>query len=281
MPPSNLIGVLFALFSAALWGGADFSGGFASRRMRPFQVLVISSILGTAALLVFALLLRENLFVPRQWFWGTLAGAAGLLGLAALYHGLAHGQAAVVSPIAGVIGASLPVIFTALTQGWPSSMQLLGFLLAIGGIWLAARTAGGSIQSLRQGLWMAFLAGSGFGIFFVAIAQAGSEAVFTPLAIAKLASLILAGLVVWRSGQTMPSLTSNRAALLAGILDAGANACYMLATRFTRLDVAVVLSSLYPASTVLLARGISAERITPWQWLGVGMCVSAIGFIVS
>jgi drug/metabolite transporter (DMT)-like permease len=79
----------------------------------------------------------------------------------------------------------------------------------------------------------------------------------------------------------MPSLTSNRAALLAGILDAGANACYMLATRFTRLDAAVVLSSLYPASTVLLARGISAERITPWQWLGVGMCVSAIGFIVS
>jgi len=291
----HIVGVLSALFSATLWGVGDFYGGLASRRMAPFQVLVLSSAIGGALLLAFSLLWSESLPNLGSLLWAGLAGVAGLLGLAALYRGLSLGNAALVSPTAGVIGTALPVAFGALKQGLPSPAQGIGFILALVGIWLVARSqpsrdavqnqspglVSSQAQSQVNGLFLALLAGIGFGVFFIMIAQVDAGALFAPLAVAKLASLGLAVVVVWRRGMRLPGLGSSPVALLTGALDAGANSFYLLATRFTRLDVAVVLSSLYPAGTVLLASWLLKERVSSLQWLGVCLCVAAIGLIAA
>jgi drug/metabolite transporter (DMT)-like permease len=280
---THLLGILSALSSAALWGAGDFCGGLASRRVALFQVLVLSSGMGVAVLLAFALLWGESLPDSGSLLWAALAGGSGLLGLAALYQGLSQGNAAVVSPVAGVIGTALPVVFSVFTQGLPSATQSLGFLLALAGIWLVTRSSASddSLPSVVGGLSLAALAGIGFGGFFILIAQVDDGALFSPLVIAKLASLALAAVIVRRLGMPLPGVTSSPAALLTGALDAGANSFYLLATRFTRLDVAVVLSSLYPAGTVLLARWVLKEQVSPLQWIGVGLCVAAIGLIAA
>ncbi|MBN1148929.1 MAG: DMT family transporter [Anaerolineales bacterium] len=282
---SHLLGISSALFSATLWGAGDFCGGLASRRMTSFQALVISSGVGSAVLLALALLWGERLPGLDSLLWAALAGVAGLLGLAALFRGLSLGNAAVVSPTAGVIGTALPVVFGAITEGLPSPVQGLGFLLALAGIWLAASSPLPSNDSQSQTraneLSLAVLAGIGFGGFFILVAQVDTGALFAPLAAAKLSSLGLAIAIVHLRGTRTPGFAGNPAALLSGVLDAGANGFYLLATRFTRLDVAVVLSSLYPAGTVLLARWLLKEQVSPSQWLGVLLCVAAIGLIAA
>ena len=280
---THLLGILSALFSAALWGVGDFCGGLASRRIHPFQVVALSSGMGATLLLAFALLWSESLPSFEDLLWAALAGIAGLLGSAALYRGLSRGNAAVVSPIAGVVGTALPVAFGVITQGLPSMTQSLGFLLALAGIWLVTRssTSGPVQQDGSEDLGLAVLAGIGFGGFFILIAQVDTGALFAPLVIARLASLGLAVVIVQRRGMSLPGLASSPAALLNGALGASANSFYLLATRSTRLDIAVVLASLYPAGTVLLARWVLKEQISTLQWIGVGLCVIAIGLIAA
>ncbi len=139
--PDTLIGILLALTSAVVWGGGDFSGGFASRRHSQFQVLALSSFSGILILLAGALLRGEMLPSAASTFWAVLAGGAGAVGIASLYRALSTEQAATVAPITAVIGAALPVLFSGLTEGLPSSLQVIGFVVAFGGIWLVSQPA--------------------------------------------------------------------------------------------------------------------------------------------
>jgi drug/metabolite transporter (DMT)-like permease len=183
-----------------------------------------------------------------------------------------------VAPTAAVITAALPVAFTLLTEGRPRLAQLAGFLVALAGIWLVA-AGSASIDFSRAGFRLALLAGAGFGGFLILIAQVPPGPVFTPLVIMRGVMLVAAlGLLLARRA-TVPSLTSNPAALLAGMMDAGGNVCYVLAKAYTRLDVAAVLSSLYPVTTVLLAHVIMKEQVSRLQWLGMGICLLAVVLI--
>ena len=130
----HLLGVSFALLSALLFGGGDFSGGVATRRRRPFQVLAWSALSGALALGLLAWWTREPLPAQASLLWAAGAGLSGALGLVALYRALAQGNAAVVSPMAGVIGAALPVIVGTFTEGLPGAARLLGFASAMLGI---------------------------------------------------------------------------------------------------------------------------------------------------
>jgi drug/metabolite transporter (DMT)-like permease len=177
-----------------------------------------------------------------------------------------------------VITAALPVLFNATTAGFPRVPQLLGFGLAIVGIWLVARGPVGE-DAAPGGLALACVAGVGFGGFLVLIAQGPSGSVFAPLAVARIVMLVIALTLMLSRGTPLPSLAGHPFALLAGLLDAGGNVLYLLARQHIRLDVAAVLSSLYPVATVVLARVVSQEPVTATQWVGAGVCLGAVGLI--
>lgn len=279
MLPANLPGILLALTSAFLWGSGDFSGGYATRRSSQYYVLALSSLSGVLIVVIAAVLWREAFPSLHGILWAMLAGVSGALGIAALYRGLSIGPAASVAPTASVIGAALPVVFAGFTEGLPSPLKLLGFGLAFAGIWLVSAASTPNSEAPRPGFLLACLAGVGFAGFFIFLGQVDPGKIFTPVIIARFMALCTGLLLIKINRLPLPALTSNPPALLAGVLDAGGNIFFILSKQFTRLDIAVVLSSLYPAATVFLASLILKEKVSRSQWLGVLICLAAIGLI--
>ena len=274
------LGVLFALASAAVWGAGDLGGGIAARRSHQFQVVFLSAASGLLVLFVCWAIRGEAFPPPGSVLWAVLAGTSGVFGIAALYRGLSLGSAALVAPTAGVVGALVPVFFNALTEGWPDAAQVAGFACAMAGIWLVAKSSKATAASL-EGLRIAAFAGLGLGGFLVLIAQVPGTLVFGPLAVARIVGLTVSLVVIVMRGLPVPGPSSNLVALGAGVLDAGGTVFYVFAKQYTRLDVAAVLSSLYPVSTVLLARFLLKEHVTLAQGVGVVLCLAAVALIAS
>lgn len=273
---SHIIGAILALFSAASWSASDFSGGYATRRHNPYQVLALSAAVSIIALLLVALVAREPFPSQRSILLGGIAGILGVVGLAALYKGLSLGNTALVAPVAGVVGAAIPVLLGIFTQGLPSTLQLLGFILAFLGIWKVTSSSENGSGDVIEGLKLSLFAGLCFGGFLSLISLIDPNEVFGPLAVAKLASMLVALVVLWCRKQSLPHPSKAPVALLSGLVDAAGNSLFLLATQFTRLDVAAILSNLYPAGTVLLSRVIWGERVSRGQGVGVAICLSAI-----
>jgi drug/metabolite transporter (DMT)-like permease len=208
-----------------------------------------------------------------------MAGAAGALGMAALYKALSMGNTASVAPTSAITCAALPVIFGMITAGLPKVTQLAGFALAFLGIYLVSRSPSAGEKAFREGMALAFLSGIGFGGFFIFIAQVDKGQVFSPILVARTVTLCIALLMLRLRRIPVPTLTSNPTAILAGVLDTSGNIFYLLATKFTRLDVVAVLSSLYPAGTVILATMILKEKVSLAQWTGASLCLLAVVLI--
>ncbi len=275
---TSLLGILSALASAISWGGGDFSGGYASRRSLPFQVLVAS---GAISMLVFvssAMLTGEMLPSITSSGWAMLAGVAGVLGLGALYTGLATGSAAIVSPTAAVLGAAIPVVFSAFFEGMPPVTRLVGLCLGVAGIWLVSITSEGESHLRRRDLTLALLAGISFAAFFILLGQIPQGSLFYPLTIAKVIS-VLTAILILGVGRKRIIPKADLILILAGVLEAGGNWGYLLARQLTRLDVAVVISSMYPAMTVFLAWLITHQHISRVQGAGMVLCLLAVGLI--
>jgi drug/metabolite transporter (DMT)-like permease len=275
-----LTGIFLALGSAAVWGAGDFGGGIAARKCDHFHVVAVSALSGIAMLAVCTLLWREPFMPPAALAWSALAGASGGLGIAGLYRGLSLGNAALVAPTASVVGAIVPVSVSIALEGWPSATQLAGFACALAGIWLVAKSAPATAESWR-GFRIALAAGVGLGGFLALIAQVPTTFVFGPLIASRVVSMSLAIAIVLSRGRGLPGALTNPIALGTGVLDAGGNILYILARQYTRLDVAAVLSSLYPVSTVALAAVLLKERVTLVQGLGIVLCLAAVALIAS
>jgi drug/metabolite transporter (DMT)-like permease len=149
------------------------------------------------------------------------------------------------------------------------------------GIWLITRSGSDVAHLRKRGLTLGLIAGFGFGWFFILVGQISPGAVFAPLFFSRMATLALALSLVLLRRERLPALSENPLALLAGFLDAGGNVFYLLATHLTRLDVAAVLSSLYPAVTVLLAAWLVHEKLTRSQGLGLLACLAAVMLITG
>lgn len=273
--------VFWGLGSALTWGIGDFCGGLATRRTSVWTVVLYSQAVGMALLLLLVLAFGEAMPRPMDLAWGAAAGLAGIIGLTALYQAMALGQMALVAPLTALIALSIPVLIGILTEGWPAASTLIGFVLAALSVMLISYAP--QRRATVGSLWIALVAGCGFGGFFVLIAQTQDAAVFWPLATARATSVVALGLLMCL--QRRSALPTSRQAILpitlAGVFDAGGNACFVLAEQAGRLDIASTLSSLYPVSTVLLALLLLRERISPLQGVGVLLALVAIPLIAQ
>ena len=278
MGSGAITGAALGLGAAAIWGGGDFAGGIATKRANVFRVVAGAHACGLVLMLGLAWVAREPMPPLPSLIWGGVAGITGAFGIAALYKALAIGRMGVVAPVASVITAILPVLIGFRTEGMPDRYQLLGFVVALISIWLIARPDG-EIDSHR-GLGLAILAGVMFGLFLVSGKQAGHGGVFWPLVAARAASTVLMLLIVaFSPSDPRPLRPAFLPILLSGLCDSGANALFIAATRHGRLDVAAVLSSLYPASTVILARVLLKEGISRMQTAGIVGALVAVALI--
>src|SRR5512142_600250 len=159
------LAILFALSAAVAWGSGDFTGGLVSRRVGPFPTVFLSYTVGLLALIIVALARREPFPPASDLAWGALAGLSGMVGLGFLFRGFTAGRMGIVAPISAVLGTALPVIFEGFSIGLPRQVQLIGFTVALIGIFLLSRPE--RLSGRPKGLGMAVLAGLGFGGFFV------------------------------------------------------------------------------------------------------------------
>jgi drug/metabolite transporter (DMT)-like permease len=282
---------LLALGSAMLYGAADFAGGLASRRAGTLPVVLISAASGLATLAILVMLLPEAHPSRQDLAWGALAGFAGAVGVALLYRGLAIGIMAVVAPTTAVCAVAIPVFVALLWGERPVPLAAAGIALGVLSIVLVSQQRAADSSQTRQvrgrgglpvGVGTALMSGIAIGFFFLALAQTGREAGMWPLLASRSLSLVLfSGIAgAGRRSLRMP-LSVLLLTTVCGAIDALANALYLLAARLGPLSIAVTLSSLYPASTVLLARLVLGERLNLWQLSGVVCALAAVVLIVS
>lgn len=272
--------VAFGLAASLCWGSGDFSGGLASRRANVTTVVVAAYTVGFFLLVGLALITREPFPQPMDLLWGALAGIAGVLGLLAFYSALATGKMGLAAPVSAMLTATLPVAFSAFITGLPSPLQLGGFALALLAIGLISRPDG--TEGSLRGIGLALIAGLGFGCFFILISRVSPGAIFWPLAAARFVSVALLLLALrLRRQEVLPGKAVAPLIALTGVLDAVGNAFFVLAAHSGRLDIAAILSSLYPAATVLLAAIVLRERIQRIQATGVVLALLAIPLISS
>jgi len=284
--------VLLGLAAAVLYGGGDFLGGMATRRAHVLSVLMLVE---TAAVIVSVAvaLLSGGPAILSGLTWGFSAGVIGGLGLIIFYVGLAAGPMSVVAPVSGLVATVLPVA-VALAEGErPGVGVYAGALLCLVAIVLASSASeadeadeadgtGLARPPRRVGRAIAYGTASGvsFGLFFLLIRNAGQSGEVWPVAAGRIGELavVLAAAAVLRPGLRGLRGGLPLAAVSAGVIDVVANLCYVAATRIGAFGLAVVLASLYPGVTVLLARVVLGERLRWIQRAGLGL--AAIGILL-
>jgi drug/metabolite transporter (DMT)-like permease len=287
------VGVLLSLAAAVTYGCSDFLGGVVTRRVNVLVVVLVSQLLGCVVLAVSIVLFNDAPLTAAALAWGAAAGVAGTVGVVLLYRGLAAGRMSIVAPVTAVEAASVPVAFGLLIGERPSAPALFGVLLALPAIALVSSSEApeeledrlqpepSSFARLRRnGVPQAVGAGLCFGAFFTLVQRAGTSRGLWPIVGVRGISILVVGLVVVILRPTFDNLGSNLGTLAAvGNGDVAANVFYVLATQRTLLSVAAVLTSLYPAFTVLLATAVLGERLRPIQLVGLLAALAGIALI--
>jgi|SRR5579872_1101413 len=275
--PSFSISTTFSLAAVFSWGTSDFLGGYGARRTNAFLLTLIAHLSGLLLMAGVALAIHSPFPTPAAVVWALMGGLSGGGALAIFYRALAMGRMGLTAPVAAVLGAAIPTLVGMFREGLPQAAQIAGFALAATGIWLISRTED---SSSTEGIGMAALAGIGFAGFYLCIKQAGDGSAFWIAAVSKVASVTLTALIVVM-GRSARAIERRGIAfgVLAGCLDVSGSVLFIRASQTGRLDAAVVLSSLYPTVTVLLARFILREHFTRWKALGMVAALLAVPMI--
>ncbi len=279
----------YSVIAVFLWGSADFAGGYGSRRANAFVLTAFSHVCAFALMFIIALS-QHGVFPSRASIvWALLAGAVGGFSLSLFYRALASGRMGVTAPIAALVGAVIPTIVDIALEGAPSRWTICGFVLAVVAIWLITRPESSDKESSDKkaasgrpaGVALAALAGVGFAGFYLCIHQASGSPVWIA-AISRIGSFTATAIAVVVTRAPL-ALDRPRAALgmLAGFLDISASALFIFASQHGRLDEAVVITSLYPAVTVLLARLVLKEHFSRWKLVGLLAALAAVPMIAA
>jgi drug/metabolite transporter (DMT)-like permease len=274
--------ILLAGLSALMYGFADFSGGYASSKSHVLSVVVVSQAVGL--LVALACLALEGTPFPgaADAAWGVCAGLMGALGLITLYRGLASGIVAIVSPVSALVSAILPAIYGLAAGERLSGLTLAGSALCVPAILLLSwgGPGGGDRKAVRSAFLQGALAGLGFGGFFIAVSRTSPDSGLWPLVASRAASIAV---VIAAMAVTHRSLKLERAsrasALGSGLADMGANIFFLLASRSGLLSLVSVVSSLYPAPTVILGRLFLKQRIPPVRAAGLLLALAGVALI--
>ncbi len=273
----QLISTFYALGSFGTWGVSDFLGGYTARRFQPFFLVALGHLGGAVLMATLASANHESLPPWSHLKWACVAGVCGGVALAVFYRALAQGNMGLAAPVSAVLGAAIPVGFAAFTEGFPGYVPVAGFALALIGIWLISRPENGRRP---EGLLLAIISGMGFAMFFIFIKQAGNGAALWIATCARGSSLIATVIIVLAGRKFSPTYRLGFVwAVLSGCIDVTGTFFFIRAAQTGRLDTAVILSSLYPVLTVLLARICLDERFTRWKTVGVIAALIAVPMI--
>ncbi len=272
--------IVLSLISALAYGVSDFLGGIFAKKASAWQVAVVGQTSSGFFSLVAALLVSGSP-TGRDLTFGALAGLGGGFGVVFLYRGLATARMGVVAPISAVGAALLPVGVGLVTGDRPSSLAVFGIVCAFPAIALISRVVEDN-PAHRGGVLDGVLAGLGFGALFVFLGQIGSDAGLYPLAVSQATSVMAIIMMATVLRQAwVPRDRGSWIAVTMGPLGATAQAAFMFATHHGLLSIVSVISSLYPASTVLLAAVVLREKIHGWQGVGLVFAALAVALVAA
>ena len=253
---------VLALCGALSWGVGDFLGGLAARRLAVLTVLAVSQAVGLAGVLLWVWIARDPFPGVIELAPAAGAGIAGLIGLGALYRGLAVGAMGIVAPISAA-SPLVPLAVDAARGSVPDALQWLGVMLVLAGIVTLSREPASGGQRIAAGAGLAVVAALGFGLFIVGLDAGADESAPWAVVTARSASVALA--VTVALVYTRTSLRPPRSLLLIlvgiGVFDTAANVLVAFATTKGAAGIVAVLSALYPVVTIVLARIVLGERL--------------------
>ncbi len=272
--------ILLSLLAAAAYGLGDFNGGIFSRRGGAWAVSLTAQVAGTVLVLLLALV-TDGSPTGADLAWSLLAGLGNGFGTAFLYRGLSSGRMGVVAPVSAVGSVLVPVVVGVTTGERPGQLVWTGILLALPAIWLVSREPTDSVPG-GSGLLDGILAGLGFGTLFAALAQIPEEAGFLPLALNQaVAGVVIVAVAVVLRHDWRPRNRYALGGVVSGALGALATGAFLVATQGGYLTVTSVVTSLYPAFTVLLAATVLREHVHRGQAVGLALCACAVALVAA
>jgi drug/metabolite transporter (DMT)-like permease len=269
----------YGLAAVLAWGTSDFLGGYATRRTNAFLFTTFVNLGGLFLVGTLAVATHAPLPSLCSVAWVMAGGISGGASLAIFYRALSSGRMGVTAPIAAVLGAAIPTLVSIFTEGLPGRMPALGFLFAAVGLWLITRTEDGGKP---EGIGLAVLSGIGFASFYLCVHQAGDAPALWIASLTRAGGLTITALIVLLGGKFRDITPAGvRWAVLTGCIDSVGTILFVRAAQSGRLDEAVVISSLYPAVTVLLARLLLKEHFTRWRFVGLLAALAAVPMIAA
>ena len=279
--------VFLGVAVAVAYGAADFFGGVASKRATSWSVTLVAQYVGVGGVLILVLADPGSSPIGEDLLLGAAASTIGVVGVGLLYLGLARGPMGTVAPITAVGAALVPFAWGLIQGERPAIAGLVGAAVALIAVVLIASTPRGSSSDepagiARSTLAISIAAGVAFGLVFILLSHTDEESGFWPLLSGRVASTtVLVIVLVLLRQPLLPRRAGPVVVAMAGILDVGANALFLLATREGLLTLVSVLSSLYPASTVVLARVVLHERLLRHQLAGLALALVGVALIAG
>ncbi len=287
-----MLAVLLALAAAVGYGGSDYSAGLAARRASVVRVTMLAEVTSATLLLCVVPFISSQAPSLTSVLWGIAAGISGVAGAMALYLGFRHAAFSVASSVSAVGTAAFSVLAGVALGEKPGALSLAGIALALPAIVAVSAPArqpaadaappGQHPGRHAAGVGLGLAAGAGFGLFFIGLNEAGSGTDLWPIVISQVAAMVTVTCVAAATRDLrLPPAGARRLSVLTGTISATGTAAFFLATHHGLLAVTAVITSLYPAVTILLARVLSGERLTALRIMGLSLAAVSVALIAA